>query len=309
MRVKLENGRKKKDTPVQHPLSPTHRFFQKLGYKDEEQLRFVLVHDAQNNYYQRYGSVSASAYDTLPAIPLSKPFNLIERHVPFMTLYSNNGQPVHLFGQNARGYAVFMEVNYRESRQNSFQDVRAQFIDVDLNKKAVLFDTKQQALKKAQLLQASPSLAFTSVTITRTPNGRYLLLAERTQERIDQLKQAYLYRHRRKITDAMIVETKNGFHMYWPIRNGSLDNFVPIQKALVQKFSSDPRITNVSRAMRVPGFYHMKDPDDPFLVKVKQWGRSRPFSQSELVNSLSLQLNDGANTQRAQRAQRAQRSR
>jgi hypothetical protein len=193
-----------------------------------------------------------------------------------------------------------MEVNYRESRQSDFQDIRAQFIDVDLNKVSALLDTKLQAMEKAKSLQASPSDPISNVTITRTSSGRYLLLAERTRSRIEQLKKAYLNRHRTSIKDAMIVETKNGFHMYWPIQDGSIDKFVPIQKALVQKFSSDPRITNLARAMRVPGFYHMKNPDNPFMVKVKQWGRSKPFSQNELV--ATLQLNVGANTQHAQRS-------
>ncbi|GMK37273.1 hypothetical protein PCCS19_03260 [Paenibacillus sp. CCS19] len=292
----------KNNTPVQKQLSATHRFFQKLGYKDEEQLRFVLVHDAQNNYYQRYSSNSNdnNAYNRMPVIPLYKPFHLIEQQVPFITFYSTNGQPVHLFGQNARGYAIFMEVNYRQSRQSSFQDIRAHFIDVDLNKASTITDTKEQALEKAKSLKASKSESIASVSITRTPNSRYLLLAERTKSRIEQLKKTYLNRHRSSIKDAMIVETKNGFHMYWPIQDGSLDKFEPIQKALVNKFNSDPRITNLSRAMRVPGFYHMKDPSDPFMVKVKQWGRSQPFSQNELVSS--LQLNVGAGAQRTQRS-------
>ncbi|PWW04839.1 DNA primase RepB-like protein [Paenibacillus cellulosilyticus] len=294
--MKRNNGKKLEQTP----LSATHRFFQKLGYKNDEQLRFVLVHDAKNNHYQRYSSNSNSAYSRMPVIPLYKPFHLIESQVPFITLYSNYGQPVHLFGQNARGYAIFMEVNYRESRQSDFQDIRAQFIDVDLNKVSAYLDTKQQAMKKAESLQASQSDTVTSVNITRTPSGRYLLLAERTRSRVEQLKKAYLNRHSKSLKNAMIVETKNGFHMYWPIQDGSIDKFVPIQKALVQKFSSDPRITNLSRAMRVPGFYHMKDPDDPFMVKVKQWGRSQPFSQNELVNALQLTI--GSDAQRAQRS-------
>lgn len=296
----MKRRNRKNATPVQKQLSATHRFFQKLGYKDEEQLRFVLVHDAKNNYYQSHSGNSNSAQGNMPVIPLYKPMNLIEREVPFMTLYSTYGQPVHLFGQNARGYAIFMEVNYRASRQSAFQDVRAQFIDVDLNKISAVMDTKQQAMEKAKSIQASPSERIASVTITRTSNGRYLLLADRTNARVEELKKAYLSRHQKSIKDAMIVETKNGFHMYWPVQGGSIDKFVPIQKALVQKFNSDPMITNVARAMRVPGFYHMKNPDDPFMVKVKQWGRSEAYSQDELVST--LQLNVAGQAQRAQRS-------
>jgi hypothetical protein len=47
-------------------------------------------------------------------------------------------------------------------------------------------------------------------------------------------------------------------------------------------------IRNLSRVMRLPGFYHMKNPSKPFLVRVIHWGRKKPFSQEELINTLHL---------------------
>jgi len=87
----------------------------------------------------------------------------------------------------------------------------------------------------------------------------------------------------------MIVETKNGYHIYWVIKDGSIDKFVPIQKTLAQKFNSDPMITDLSRVMRIPGFYHMKDPKRPFLVRVIGWGRKNRFTQDELIHTFALQ--------------------
>jgi len=86
----------------------------------------------------------------------------------------------------------------------------------------------------------------------------------------------------------MIIETKNGYHIYWVLQGGSISKFVPIQKALAKKFSSDPMITNLSRVMRIPGFFHMKNPQSPFMVRVRQFGRKKPFTQAEIIRSLAL---------------------
>ncbi|REE67591.1 putative DNA primase/helicase [Paenibacillus taihuensis] len=97
-------------------------------------------------------------------------------------------------------------------------------------------------------------------------------------------------KHRKLIRGSLIVETKNGYHIYWAIKNGALSRFVPIQQALVRKFNSDPKITDLARVMRVPGFYHRKNPSSPYLVRVKRWGRKRPFTQAELIRRLTLSL-------------------
>lgn len=65
-----------------------------------------------------------------------------------------------------------------------------------------------------------------------------------------------------------VVETKNGFHIYFLCKYGSLENFKPIQKRLVQFFNGDPKCVNLSRLMRAPGFLHQKDPTAPFSVDV-----------------------------------------
>ncbi|MCQ6562294.1 DNA-primase RepB domain-containing protein [Paenibacillus mendelii] len=270
---------------VRQSSSQAHQFIKKLGYKDNEQLHFILVHDVKH----RNHSSSASSNHRKRAMTLQKPLKLMERLVPQIKLISDNNKPVHLLTQNARGYAVFMEINYRETKDHDFKEIKSQFIDVDLNKISERFRTKEQLMQKLKSIQTNPSEQILSTTIKRTKQGQYHLLVHRTKPRVDQLKKAFLSKHWKRIRNAMIIETKNGFHIYWVVRGGSINRFVPIQKALAHKFGSDPMITNLSRAMRIPGFYHMKDPDKPYLVRVRQWGRKQPFTQDELVHELGLQ--------------------
>jgi hypothetical protein len=65
----------------------------------------------------------------------------------------------------------------------------------------------------------------------------------------------------------IIVETSAGrWHAYWMLSNCPLTHFNSIQKSLADKFKGDPRVTDLPRVMRVPGFYHNKSV--PFQVRL-----------------------------------------
>ncbi|MFX3636022.1 MAG: DNA-primase RepB domain-containing protein [Candidatus Pristimantibacillus sp.] len=257
-------------------------FIKKLGCRQNEQLHFILVHDPKNN------NKKFSSSSNHPAMTLHKPLNLLEKLTPQFTLLSKRNKLIHVLSQNKRGYAVFMEINHRETRSSDFKKVRAQFIDVDLNKISMHFDTKEQAEQMIKTIQSNPAEKLQSITVKRNKQGQYHLLALRKKQRVAKLKTAFIKKFRTQIKDTMIIETKNGYHIYWVLQGGSVSKFVPIQKALAKKFSSDAMITNLSRVMRIPGFYHMKNPESPFVVRVRQLGRTKPFSQEEIIRSLAL---------------------
>ncbi|GLX65980.1 DNA-primase RepB domain-containing protein [Paenibacillus glycanilyticus] len=270
--------------PAQLYASHAYRFIKKLGCKPNDQLHFLLINDAKNTN-RRYSFATE-----LPAITLRKSFQALEPLAPRMKLYTKRNKLINVMRQNKKGYAVFMEINGREStRKSPFNTIRAQFIDIDLNKITALLSTKEQAQQKIDSILSDPAERLKSITVTQNKKGQYRLLAERTRQRVAELKKHFITKHGDRIKDTTIVETKNGYHIYWVMRSGEISKFVPIQKALAQTFASDPMITNLSRVMRIPGFYHMKNPGSPYMVKVIQWGREVPFTQEELIASLSLQ--------------------
>lgn len=263
--------------------SQMHRFIRKLGYKQKERLHFILVNDARQSNYN-----SGAFSNRRQAMRLHKPLYLVEKRVPKITLISKSNKSVHLLTQNTRGYAVFMQINYREAAEGEFNDIRAQFIDVDLNKISERYSTKEQVRQRIQSFQSNPVDRLLAITVKREESGHYLLTAHRTAKKTAQLKREYIKKQWKRIKHAMIIETKNGFHIYWVIKGGAINKFEPIQKALARKFGSDPKITNLSRVMRIPGFYHMKNPESPFLVRVRRWGRKKPFTQKEVIRKYSL---------------------
>lgn len=279
----MKQAQAKVSKPVQLYAGHAYRFLEKLGCKPNDQLHFLLIYDAKSK--NRTHSVATE----LPAITLRKPFRSLEKLVPQIKLFSRRNKLVNVLWLNKKGYAVFMEINGRESAKDSpFKAIRAQFIDVDLNKISARLETEEQIRQKIESILSDPSERLQSITLTQNKQGQYHLLAQRTKQRVAELKKQFLSKHGERIKDTMIVETKNGYHIYWVMQGGDISKFVPIQKALAQTFDSDPMITNLSRVMRIPGFYHMKNPKTPYMVKVIQWGRKKPFTQEELIELLEL---------------------
>lgn len=66
-----------------------------------------------------------------------------------------------------------------------------------------------------------------------------------------------------------IVETKNGYHLYFKAKDAGLDleRYRTIQIRLREVYAGDENATDVTRTLRAPGYYHLKDPHDPFMVR------------------------------------------
>lgn len=65
------------------------------------------------------------------------------------------------------------------------------------------------------------------------------------------------------------VKSKNGYHKYYIVRNFDLKDFTPMQKCLAEIAGTDPKVCDLARPMRLAGFYHMKNPNNPFFVNLE----------------------------------------
>lgn len=68
----------------------------------------------------------------------------------------------------------------------------------------------------------------------------------------------------------IVVESSPGkWHAYWlAAPETPLEEFPAVQKALAKRFSGDPAVSDPSRVMRLPGFYHQKK--EPFMTLMQQ---------------------------------------
>jgi P4 family phage/plasmid primase-like protien len=72
------------------------------------------------------------------------------------------------------------------------------------------------------------------------------------------------------LESTLIIESKNGDHAYWSLVPGaSVEDFIIGQKAIAHKLHSDPSVCDPPRVMRLAGFFHLKNPQEPFLVRIK----------------------------------------
>lgn len=65
---------------------------------------------------------------------------------------------------------------------------------------------------------------------------------------------------------SMVVESAAGPHAYWCVVDCDLDAFAGLQKRLAAYYRSDPKVCDLPRVMRVPGFWHCKR--DPVRVQL-----------------------------------------
>lgn len=74
----------------------------------------------------------------------------------------------------------------------------------------------------------------------------------------------------------MVVETSEGkFHVHWCVADCPLDQFESVQRGIQQYFGSDGSVVDLSRELRVPGFMHTKDLDNPQPVVLVETGGPR----------------------------------
>jgi hypothetical protein len=101
---------------------------------------------------------------------------------------------------------------------------------------------------------------------------------------------------------SMTVQSKAGEHNYFLLLEGEpLEEFTPAQKKLARYFDTDPAVHDLPRVMRVPGFFHMKDPQEPFLVKIVQTS-DRKYRINEIVAAYSPKPPAGAAGDRTETA-------
>lgn len=97
------------------------------------------------------------------------------------------------------------------------------------------------------------------------------------------------------LAPSIIVKTRKSLHGYWLMKEDedgdaeTLTHFRKVQKQLAAYFKGDPVISNPSRVMRLPGFYHTKG--EPVPVTCLVFEPSRRVTQSELSAALSIHNN------------------
>ena len=80
----------------------------------------------------------------------------------------------------------------------------------------------------------------------------------------------------------VVVESSPGqCHAYWLTDDLPLDQFKPVQQTIVRRFKGDQAVCDVSRVMRLPGFWHLKA--EPFLTRIVTVNEALPYPAAAVL--------------------------
>ena len=91
------------------------------------------------------------------------------------------------------------------------------------------------------------------------------------------------------ITPSMFVKTGRGAHFYFCTDDVPREQFRARQESLIDKLGTDAAIKDLPRVMRLPGTLHLKDPGNPWLVRLQRAsGPVQRWKSPELAAKLGL---------------------
>jgi hypothetical protein len=94
-----------------------------------------------------------------------------------------------------------------------------------------------------------------------------------------------------KLSPSLIVRSGHGLHAYWLTIAGAENHhrIKEVNRKLAKRFGGDA-VTDLARILRLPGFYNMKDLENPQFCQVSnnvEWGIIRRWELSELEDWLN----------------------
>jgi hypothetical protein len=110
---------------------------------------------------------------------------------------------------------------------------------------------------------------------------------------------------RSPLVPSIVVETKRGFQAYWAAQDGVANHWNAIVlERLVPHFGSDANARDLCRILRVPGYLHLKDPADPFRVRLA-WKHRVVYTERQIGEAFKWVANRAEHQRHLSEAQRA----
>jgi len=86
------------------------------------------------------------------------------------------------------------------------------------------------------------------------------------------------------LTPSLVVESKRGYHVWWRSKDGEPQYWDAVMlDRLVPFYGADKNARDICRVLRMPGFNHMKNPAEPFLIK-KVFEYNVSYTQNQMAN-------------------------
>ncbi|MGG1672990.1 hypothetical protein ACIFOE_20585 [Paenibacillus sp. NRS-1783] len=173
---------------------------------------------------------------------------------------------------NKNGYGIYFLPNAGGYKNDDITEFRACFIDIDIKDEIEYEIVTSGFTGSTDELHELVKSKFYSLNSAEKTNYKQIF-----RSRVSELKQ-------RGIPPSAIVETKNGFHVYYLLKNDTQRHqFETLEGFLIYIFNADMAVKNPARLLRVPDALHLKDLNDPFTIKLEAWNQSVRYDAEDLV--------------------------
>lgn len=187
----------------------------------------------------------------------------------------------HFLEMQQKGHGIFFIVNDGGHKSVDITTINAFFIDMDFGKVPKLDSNG------------------TPIKINKKTVFEYRTLEEINYYKKEFLKKLELF----ILSPSIIIETKNGFHVYWLLykdKPHDINLFKKLETALCKYFAkgevrpehSDPSVSKLAKAMRMHGFLHLKDPNSPFKLNCLFFQPENKYSQQDMIDAMHTSIED-----------------
>lgn len=195
--------------------------------------------------------------------------------------HNNEEYPLHqeLFEKYQKnGYGIYFVVNSGGTKKKHINRVNCHMLDMDFGKVPCIVDGEVQK------------------------EGKSIIYEYRTKNEINKYKKDFL-KHLSSfhLLPSIVVETKNGLHVYWLINTNEeydISLYEPLQDSLIEYFGmkeerkehADSKVKTLERIMRVINYMHQKDPRDPFTIKCIYFDSKSQYNQSDIMKAINFNI-------------------
>ena len=96
------------------------------------------------------------------------------------------------------------------------------------------------------------------------------------------------------LVPTLVVETRRGYHVYWAAKDARPEHWKAIVwDRLVPYFDADKNAKDICRMLRMPGFLHLKDPTNPFMIKTV-WEYRVAYTEIQIASAFSSVVTEDA---------------
>jgi len=178
-----------------------------------------------------------------------------------------------------QGFGIYFVVNSGGQKKKSIKRINAHFIDMDFGKVPKIING-----------------------ISLKDSKGKTIYEYRSKEEIEKYKIDFLKRLENfKLNPNVIVETKNGFHVYWLLdfeKTQNLYSFPPLQEKLIEYFAAsaerkehaDSSVKDISRVLRLINYKHLKNPKDPFTIKCIYLNTNIKYTQENIASAIGYNI-------------------